>query len=907
MNSLTHLLNQAKWMFCAIVLIVLFSGCGQSIFLKSYGTSTADEIGCAVVQAQNKDILIAGHKGVTGNSHTLLMRLDKNGGMIWTKAMPAILGVPSAVIETANGNIMVVGSSISNIIGADFFVLMTDANGALQWVKYYNHTSGFQFFGKSILEATPNKFIIVGSVLPNTASTRSAFVAEIDALGNPQWAKYFPIGPNMDANEIRKHPNGGYIVVGESMLDSDAFLMRIDVTGNVIWYKNYTIPGGLSGLGLQVDNNKLAVSGHAGVSGSDPFLLVTDLNGDFQWAKRYQMNSNQDDCTLSLSHDGEYLIQGISMTGFFNPKSLFLLRINTAGNPVWCKEFTGTYHNQSANFATGHAQTTPVRLYDNGFALVSGLKNTTSNDYDLCLIRTDASGRIPCQQINLIPTPINLAENKNDYPVAGVAFSLTPNNYTNPLASMQLPGKTACAQTNCVRPPDGLVAWYPFNLPLYDAVGTSHPVAGNGTNVVYTLGKPGFALQFNGTSDYFICPTSAPLDFGTGDFSIDFWIKIDNSSTGVMTVVDKSDTKGFTLNINNGIPELIMVDGSVGIFSAGVNIADNAWHFVAVSVSRNNPWGGHWYIDGTLSGVFNPTVQDHTISSTSAMYIGRRILSTPQWLKGELDELELFNTTLDYSKVQELYFASAEGKCTNIAYAPDFAGLCASDLYVDVSFSLCNYGSASRIYTLQNVEGLPANLLGCDVDGPTSYTLLSAGTITVQQGDCGLISVRLPKPSGLNSPFDKACYQATFKDDLGNAFWVNAGMLMYNCLIVTNEGETRENSIARTGIYPLTGNTPMKFNARLGVDDRQAQEVTYRISARNASGEVLPEGSFTINGKQFVEGKVRAAAGTTASIPFEVQLNSYFPLSFIHVIIEIEDNGRLQPVSTIGFICRRRE
>lgn len=907
MNYLTHLLNQARFLLGVIIVIILFSGCAQSIFFKSYGTSTANEIGCSVVQAQNKDILIASHTGVTGNSNTVLTRLDKNGNIIWNKAISSILGIPSAIIETSNGRIMVVGSSMSSTIGADFFVLMADANGNLLWVKYYNHLLGFQFSGKSILEATPNKFIVVGSVLVNNASNRSAFVAEIDALGNPQWAKYYPVGPNMDANEIRKHPNGGYIVVGESMLDNDAFLMHVDATGTVIWYKNYTITGGLSGLGLQINNNEIAVSGHAGIVGSDPFLLVTDLNGDFKWAKQYQMNSNQDDCTLSLTYDGEYLIQGITMSGIFATKQLFLLKINATGNPVWCKQFTGSYHNISANFSTGHAQVTPARLYDNGIALVSGLKKNTSNDYDLCLIRTDVDGRIPCQQSNLIPTPVNLLENKNDYPVVGITFPLNPNNVNNPLTSMQLATNTACAQINCVRPPDGLVAWYPFNNPLYDAVGTSHPVAGSGTNTVYVLRENSLALKFNGTSDHYICPTSAPLDFGTGDFSIDFWIKIDNSSAGVMTVVDKSDTKGFTLNINNGIPELIMKDGSVGVFNSAINIADNMWHFVAVSVSRNNPWGGSWFIDGALSGVFDPTVQDHTISSTSAMYIGRRILSSPQWLKGELDELELFNTTLDFSKVQELYFSKVEGKCTNIAHAPDFAGLCAADSYVDISFSLCNYGPAPRVYTLQNIEGLPANLLGCDVDGPTNYTLLSSGAVTVQQGDCGLISVRLQKPAGLNNPFDKACYQATFIDDQGNTFWIEAGMLLYNCLIVTSEGNTKENSAVRTGICQLTNNIPLKLTAQLSSDSQQAKELKYRISVKNASGEALTNGSFTINGKPFVEGKVKTSAETPASIPFEVQLNACFPLSFIQVVIEIEDNGLLKPVSTIGFICKRRE
>lgn len=902
MKSLTAKSNLFLQLIIIWSILFLLSGCAQTVFLKTYGNSNANEIPGAVLQTANKDLVIVSNKQSGSSNGVILMRTDKNGGIWWENEFSVQNpsgGIPSQTIEAANGDLVMIGSSISNVIGGDFFIMRTNSGGNLLWVKDYG---GYQIVGKSIVETPSGHFVVTGSVYYPTSSARSAFLAEFDATGGLIWQKYYQTGSNLDPAFVRLYPNGGFVVAGTSQLDNCAFLMQVDATGQVVWFNEYIGPSGLEAIGFQVSANELVVSGHAdNPTISDPFLLVTDLNGNLKWARRYQMNLPQDDCTVSLTENSGYLIQGVTQTGLFSNSHVFILAINNSGNPLWCKEFTGVQFALSTNFFTGHSGATPATLYDNGYAIVAGQKSNIANEYNIGLFRTDRKGRIPCNQMNIIPSLNPIVINQQSLPVTGANFALNSANFSYTYFPVQLPLDQSCSQVNCIRPPDGLVAWYQFNNTLSDAVGTSNATAGTGVNTTYTLGKNSLAVQMNGINDHFIAPAAAPLDFGTGDFAIDFWIKVANGTTGVMTVLDKLNSKGYTLNINNGVPEIFINDGySTGTFNCGVNIADNSWHLVAISVERNNSSGGKWYIDGNSTSVFNPTILNHSISNTSALLMGKRALGSPQYLKGSLDELELFNTIITGEQLQELFFSGVEGKCSNVAYAPPLAGLCAADSHVDVSFSICNYGPNPRVYTLTSVAGLPANQAGCDVDGPNSYTVVSSPSITVQPGDCGIITVKLPKPTGLTTFFDKACYEASFQDDLGNAFWVDAGIVLYNCIKISGDGTGFKNS--EPVEIPLK--TPMKLSLQIENNNLTAP-LKYRVKACKSDGSIVTDGSFAINGTNMLSGEIPLEKDKMDQLVFEVQFNAPKLMSYAQMLVEIEQDGVYKPVYSKLFECTR--
>ncbi|MDD2802536.1 MAG: hypothetical protein PHE96_13870, partial [Methylococcales bacterium] len=61
----------------------------------------------------------------------------------------------------------------------------------------------------------------------------------------------------------------------------------------------------------------------------------------------------------------------------------------------------------------------------------------------------------------------------------------------------------------------------------------------------WKVGKVAGALKFDGTNDYVNVPDNANLDFGSGDFTVAFWIRRDSTS----------ETKGFIAKADNDNPE----------------------------------------------------------------------------------------------------------------------------------------------------------------------------------------------------------------------------------------------------------------------------------------------------------------------------------------------------------------
>ena len=240
-------------------------------------------------------------------------------------------------------------------------------------------------------------------------------------------------------------------------------------------------------------------------------------------------------------------------------------------------------------------------------------------------------------------------------------------------------------EAGCIAAPPGLVAWWPLD----ETAGTTSEelVAGrNGTQLAGPTpigGVVAGGLRFDGIDDYVEVADDPALDFGTGDFSVDAWIRTTSPSSEPQLLLDKrreeseGGTQGWALFLWTGTLRFQLSSGAaVSNYDSGIAVADGAWHHVAVTVDRSDPAGGVFYVDGVSVGSFDPTPRSGSLDNDAPLRMGRRSDSaSPGFYSGDLDEVELHGLALAASDVLAIHDAGAAGKCKPAQTDADGDGL----------------------------------------------------------------------------------------------------------------------------------------------------------------------------------------------------------------------------------------
>ena len=172
----------------------------------------------------------------------------------------------------------------------------------------------------------------------------------------------------------------------------------------------------------------------------------------------------------------------------------------------------------------------------------------------------------------------------------------------------------------------------------------------------------GTALDFDGTNEYVVMPDDPSLDFATGDFTIEAWIKMSPvTHRNFIVAKDVSSTTGiyyFEVGYAGGNVALegklgaciyeTLVPGWTGRYvratAEGTDVDDNQWHHVAMVVDRSG--GIRLFVDGseepTEVSITGGVLADINVDSTADMCIGRNERLSA-YFDGVIDEVRVSN------------------------------------------------------------------------------------------------------------------------------------------------------------------------------------------------------------------------------------------------------------------------
>ncbi|MGS2725040.1 HYR domain-containing protein [Psychroserpens sp. BH13MA-6] len=160
------------------------------------------------------------------------------------------------------------------------------------------------------------------------------------------------------------------------------------------------------------------------------------------------------------------------------------------------------------------------------------------------------------------------------------------------------------------------------------------------------------ALDFDGVDDNITFRDNFNV---TGDFTIEIWVKSEQSSANVQTILSKRETNnqvdGYDLRIVNNVVSFNWNNG-LSLSTAPYQIQNNTWHHIAISHS-----GSLYtlYVDGVNIASMNGVAP---ISNSVDFILGamEETIVTPVaadlYFDGGLDEFRIWNTALDPNQIR---------------------------------------------------------------------------------------------------------------------------------------------------------------------------------------------------------------------------------------------------------------
>jgi hypothetical protein len=126
------------------------------------------------------------------------------------------------------------------------------------------------------------------------------------------------------------------------------------------------------------------------------------------------------------------------------------------------------------------------------------------------------------------------------------------------------------------------------------------------------------SMLFDGTGDYLSIPANADFAFGTGDFTIDMWLR-PNSVSGNQNIIGTTPTgidEGWLIRLEGGNIRFYLLDGGTFGLLSTATLSVGTWYHIAVVRSGTDV---DLYIDGVSDASGTTSADNNTTNRTFSL------------------------------------------------------------------------------------------------------------------------------------------------------------------------------------------------------------------------------------------------------------------------------------------------
>jgi hypothetical protein len=217
------------------------------------------------------------------------------------------------------------------------------------WTKTFGGTLSDQ--GYSVQQTSDGGYIIAGDSLSFGEGNYDVYLMKTDALGNVEWTNTFGGTSSDQGRSVQQTSDGGYIIAGQSHSFgagvSDVYLIKTDTSGNAVWTQTFGGIGIDEGYSVQQTSDGGYII--AGVTASDVYLIKTDGSGNAVWEKTFGGNFGDQGASVQQTSDGGYIIAGDTWSFGAGNYDIYLIKTDASGNVVWTNTFGGELNDHGAS------------------------------------------------------------------------------------------------------------------------------------------------------------------------------------------------------------------------------------------------------------------------------------------------------------------------------------------------------------------------------------------------------------------------------------------------------------------------------------------------------------------------------------------------------------------------------
>lgn len=310
----------------------------ETTFGESFGWDAFE----GLVETGDGGFVASGTKAAKG----FLAKVDAHGNQLWEKTYGGSTnGYCIDVRQTPDGGFILAGLYYAE--PRKGWLIRTDSEGIELWSKTYGGDYPVTFH--SVRCTDDGGFFISGWDEGSNILEMISWAVKTDAQGKVEWSKFYDSCYNFHSGMPTS--DGGYIGTGALVVVStlnfcQIALVKTDFDGTEVWSKNFGVPflivdnsfwveetsdGGYVIIGLYGGTGtilNLIQTNHMFPLNSQIWMIKTDANGNLEWDNKVETGLGR---CVKQAADGGYILTG-QRGAYNNPEGILLIKTDENGD-----------------------------------------------------------------------------------------------------------------------------------------------------------------------------------------------------------------------------------------------------------------------------------------------------------------------------------------------------------------------------------------------------------------------------------------------------------------------------------------------------------------------------------------------------------------------------------------------